>query len=154
MPGTLGTLVGIPLFLFLSRLSWPLYFLTTIAFTFFAIWISDKALPYFENKKRPEDPACIVIDEVAGYLWAAGILCHLGFWAPSQGLLSFLIISFGLFRFFDILKRGPVRWAEQKFKGGVGIVLDDVFAGILAGITGILFCILYPFVAHMGYILL
>lgn len=142
--GTAGTLVGIPIFLFLSSLSAPLYFLTTAALTALAIWISNLALPLYQDPKKPQDPSYIVIDEIAGFLWAAGILTYVGFWNPKEGLFSLLILSVGLFRLFDIIKWGPVGWAERQFKGGAGIVLDDVVAGILAGVGSILFCILYP----------
>lgn len=151
MPGTLGTLLGIPLFLVLSDLPWYLFWLTVVAFTVFAVWVSEQALPTFAaGTKKKEDPSHIIIDEVAGFLWAAGILSHLGVWDPSEGRASFLAIAFFWFRFFDIVKWGPIGWAERKFKGGVGVVMDDVVAGIVAGFAGILFCIVYPFVIYLG----
>ncbi len=142
--GTAGTLVGIPIFYFLSRLNGGLYLLITVGLTLFAIWISNLALPLYTDPQKKTDPKQIVIDEVVGFLWTAGILRYAAFWDPKEGLLSLLIISFGLFRLFDVTKPGPVGWAERKFSKGLGIVMDDVVAGILAGVAGILFCILYP----------
>lgn len=147
-PGTVGTLLGIPLFFLFSTVSWKLYFLSVIAFTFLSIWIVHQTLPLIQDTKRPMDPRCIVLDEVAGYLWSAGLLKYLGFWSPEQGLLSFLLLSFFFFRLFDIVKWWPIRWVENRGSGAWGIVLDDVAAGMMAGFFSLLFCIVYPLVVH------
>lgn len=148
--GTAGTLVGIPVFLMLScHCSGPAcYFFATVFLTLFAIWIAHKALPLYNDPKKPKDAAQIVVDEVVGFLWAAGVLQYLGFWNPKEGLLSFLILSVGFFRLFDITKWGPVGWAERRLKGGFAIVMDDVVAGVLAGFSAILFCVFYPLVVY------
>lgn len=146
--GSIGTLVAIPLFLLFCSFSWPVYFLTLVAFTFFSIWVSHLALPLLQDPKKPGDPSSIVIDEIVGFLWALGILRFLGFWRPGEGLFWFLVIPYGFFRFFDISKWWLVGWAEKKWLGALGVVLDDVFAGIYAGFASILFCILYPLVVY------
>ncbi|MBI4124601.1 MAG: phosphatidylglycerophosphatase A [Deltaproteobacteria bacterium] len=148
LPGTIGSLGAIPLFLLLAHLNWPLYFLTVMAFTFLSLWICQKALPLFQDTNKPEDPSRIVIDEVAGLLWALGIVRYLGLWKPEEGFLWLLLIPFVFFRLFDVTKWGPVGWAERRFSGAAGIVLDDVLAGILAGIVSILFCVVYPFLIY------
>jgi phosphatidylglycerophosphatase A len=68
----------------------------------------------------------VVIDEVAGFLLTLFLL-------PSSLLI--LSLGFVLFRFFDILKPFPIRTLEKKVKGGMGIVLDDVLAGIYANLS-------------------
>lgn len=147
-PGTLGSLLGIPLFFLFANFSLPLYFLSVVAFTFLTVWIVDQALPTIKDEKRQKDPRSVVLDEVAGYLWSAGLLKYLGFWSPEQGLLSFLLLSFLFFRLFDIVKWWPIGWVEKRCPGAWGIVLDDIAAGILAGLFSILFCIVYPLVVH------
>ncbi len=72
---------------------------------------------------RGEDPQLIVIDEVAGM----GITLILA----SSSWLS-LVVGFALFRLFDIWKPWPVRWADRQVKGGLGVMLDDVLAGVYA----------------------
>jgi phosphatidylglycerophosphatase A len=80
---------------------------------------------YVRATRRPDSPE-IVIDEVAGQ-WLA-LLCVPV--TPAAWMLAFF-----LFRFFDIAKPGPVGWAERRFKDGLGVMADDVVAGILAGAT-------------------
>lgn len=70
-----------------------------------------------------EDPSEVVIDEVAGQMFALSLV------EPS--LLSYAF-GFLFFRGFDILKPGPVGWVDRKVKGGLGVMLDDVLAGLLA----------------------
>ncbi len=120
-PGTLGTLIAIPIYYFLSEIHFPLYEITLIAFFFLSVWISENAERFFGKK----DDQRIVIDEVIGFLITM-------LWVPKT--LLFVIIGFFLFRFFDILKPFPIRRLEKGFKGGFGIVLDDVVAGVYANI--------------------
>ena len=120
-PGTAGTLVAIPIFLVLSPIPFPLYELTIVAFFFFASWISGEAERCWGRKDDPR----IVIDEITGYLITM-------LWLPKTTL--FIILGFFLFRFFDIVKPPPIRLLE-KVKGGYGVVLDDVLAGVYANIV-------------------
>ncbi len=119
-PGTLGTLIAVPIYLLLSRIPSSLYELTLLALFFLSIWLSDHAERYFGNK----DDRRIVIDEIMGFLVTM-------LWIPETALS--LVIGFFLFRIFDILKPFPIRRLE-KVKGGFGIVLDDVLAGIYANV--------------------
>jgi phosphatidylglycerophosphatase A len=121
-PGTLGTLITIPLYYFLSAIRSPLYEITLIAFIFLSIWISENAETFFGKKDDPR----IVIDEMIGFLIAM-------LWVPKT--TCFIIIGFFLFRFFDILKPFPIRRLERRLKGGFGVVLDDVMAGVYANIV-------------------
>jgi phosphatidylglycerophosphatase A len=120
-PGTLGTLIAIPVYFFLSAIPSPIFEITLIAFFFLSIWISEKAEIFFGKK----DDQRIVIDEMMGFLITM-------LWIPRT--VYFIIIGFFLFRFFDILKPFPIRHMERKLKGGFGVVLDDVAAGVYANI--------------------
>lgn len=120
-PGTVGTLIGIPLYLVFSLFSPPLYFLSVLAFTFFAVHVSDEA----ERLFRERDSSKIVIDEIAGYLVV------MMFVTPSVFTVT---AGFLLFRFFDILKPFPIRIIEKRFPGGFGVVGDDVMAGIYGAV--------------------
>ncbi|NWG04005.1 MAG: phosphatidylglycerophosphatase A [Syntrophaceae bacterium] len=120
-PGTLGTLIAIPIYYFLSEIPLPLYEITLIGFFFLSVWISENAESFFRKKDDPR----IVIDEMMGFLITM-------LWVPKSTL--FIIVGFILFRFFDILKPFPIRRLEKGLKGGLGVVLDDVIAGIYANI--------------------
>ncbi len=121
-PGTLGTLVAIPIYYFLSEIPPPLYEITLVGFFFLSVWISENAERFFGKK----DDQRIVIDEIIGFLVAM-------LWVPKT--VPFIIIGFFLFRFFDILKPFPIRHLEKRLKGGYGVVLDDVLAGVYANIV-------------------
>jgi phosphatidylglycerophosphatase A len=128
-PGTFGSAVGVALFAPLSVLSPLLFALTVTAMLFLGIWAADGAERAFGKK----DDGRIVIDEVVGQLVAlAPLLVFAGPDAPHS--LPLLGAGFLLFRLFDIWKPGPVGWAERRFAGGVGVMLDDVVAGVLAGL--------------------
>ena len=120
-PGTLGTLVAIPIYYFLSDIPSPLYEITLVGFFFLSVWISEKAEIFFVKK----DDQRIVIDEIVGFLITM-------LWIPKT--TRFIIIGFILFRFFDILKPFPIRRLEKGLRGGYGVVLDDVAAGVYANI--------------------
>jgi len=120
-PGTLGTLVAIPVYYFLSNISSPIYEITLVGFFFLSVWISGNAEIYFGKK----DDQRIVIDEMMGFLITM-------LWVPKT--IHFIIIAFFLFRFFDILKPFPIRHVEKRFKGGFGVVLDDAMAGVYGNI--------------------
>jgi phosphatidylglycerophosphatase A len=120
-PGTFGTLVAIPIFWFLQMKGPITYMLMTLLFTIFACAIAELAGPLLGETDSPN----IVIDEIVGFLITMT-------WLPRtwQALLS----GFILFRILDIIKPGPIRYVEKKIKGGIGVVADDVLAGIIANI--------------------
>jgi phosphatidylglycerophosphatase A len=130
-PGTLGTLVAIPIYYFLSGIPSPLYEITLGGFFFLAVWISENAERFFGKK----DDQRIVIDEIMGFLITM-------LWIPKT--VRFIIIGFFLFRFFDILKPFPIRRLEKGLKGGYGVVLDDVLAGVYGNIILQLIGRIYP----------
>jgi phosphatidylglycerophosphatase A len=141
-PGTAGSAVGGVLFFVLAHLGLPLYVVTLIALGCLGIWAADCAEPYFGS----EDDGRVVIDEVVGQLvtllpLVALLSLPLGRWrlgelwgASPVGLeisVFYLLVvtGFVVFRVLDVWKPGPIRWAEGSFKGGMGVMADDVFAG-------------------------
>ncbi len=126
-PGTLGTLVAVLIYYFLSEIPSPLYEITLIGFFFLSVWISENAEMFFGKK----DDQRITIDEITGFLVTM-------LWVPET--IRFIMIGFLLFRFFDILKPFPIRRFEKVFKGGFGVVLDDVVAGVYANIVLQIIC--------------
>jgi phosphatidylglycerophosphatase A len=130
--GTFGTLWGIPLFLLLHQ--WDagrigpfsagpiVYFGGTILFILFSCWVSDRAESLFGE----HDSGKVIIDEVAGFLVGMSFL-------PVDWV--FILAGFIAFRFFDILKPFPIGLVDKKVGGGIGVVLDDLIAGIYACFT-------------------
>jgi phosphatidylglycerophosphatase A len=116
-PGTAGTLVGIPLYLLFSVLTWPIWLITVLAFTCLAWYVSDEAERLFGRK----DAQCIVIDEIAGLQWTL-------FWVDPT--VAHVALGFVLFRLFDITKPFPARRFQDRLPGGLGIVADDLVAGV------------------------
>ena len=133
-PGTFGTLLGIP-FAYALHYKGPIpYLIWTLIFTLFAVAISELAGKYFVEPDSPH----IVIDEVAGFLVTMA-------WLPATWQ-SFLL-GFLLFRLFDALKPGPIGYLDRKVKGGLGVVVDDLAAGLAANI---ILQILYSYTTVLG----
>lgn len=121
--GTIATAcIGIPLVILVRRWRPTTSILWPLATTSLAILITFCALPAFPGLI---DPSAIVIDEVIGTLWT--------FWRQPINKRS-LIIGFLAFRFFDITKWGLVSLSEQ-LPGALGIVMDDVVAGLFANLS-------------------
>jgi phosphatidylglycerophosphatase A len=123
MPGTFGSLVGVAIFLALIRISAAAIVVAILFFTFAGIWAGTRT----EKLSQRKDPGKIVVDEVAGQLIA---LLPLLFAAWS---IKTVIVSFILFRFFDIVKPYPAN-RLQDLEGGVGVMCDDLVAGAYAAI--------------------
>jgi Phosphatidylglycerophosphatase A and related proteins len=118
-PGTWGSAVGVLLWLPLSRLGIVPYFAVVAVLFVLGIFGGGAAEKILD---RP-DPSIVVIDEIVGQLIALSFVpAH-----PAALLAGFL-----LFRFFDILKPFPVGWIDCHLHGGLGIMLDDVVAGLYA----------------------
>jgi len=120
MPGTLGSILGVLFYFLLIKSNFFYIYLVTI-FCLISIFICD----YAEKKIfKIKDPKEIVIDEIAGILVSYSVLSEF-----SKNLYINIICGFLLFRFFDITKPFPIKQV-QKTKGGLGIMLDDIIAGI------------------------
>jgi phosphatidylglycerophosphatase A len=121
-PGTWGSLVVLPV-----ALLGPLAaMLLAVLVTLIGLYAVREVLRDTPN----QDPGWIVVDEAAGMLLAlAGLSMTANIWG--------VLIAFGLFRIFDILKPWPISWADQQ-KGAFGVMLDDIVAGALAALALIL----------------
>src|SRR5207237_4088762 len=121
-PGTAGSVVGVLIYLVMERLHIGAYYLHAIIFFFIVgIWASSRVEHLWGH-----DSQRIVIDEVVGQMITFGIAA-----GRYQLSVFYIFLGFGLFRLFDILKPFPIRRLER-LKGGVGVVADDVGAGIFA----------------------
>lgn len=116
-PGTAGTLLGIPLVYGLSHGPLWWYLVGMVLLIVLGIWVSDVT----SKDIGVHDHGGIVIDEVAGYLVTMLAI-------PVS--MTTLLIAFVVFRIFDILKPWPIGWLDKKVHGGLGIMLDDLLAGI------------------------
>lgn len=123
MPGTFGSLVGVGIFLLLSRTPTGLV-VAILAVTFAGIWAGSRT----EELAGRKDPGKVVVDEVAGQLIAALPLALFKQWS-----ITAVMVSFVLFRFFDIVKPYPAN-RLQELKGGLGIMCDDLVAGVYAAV--------------------
>lgn len=130
-PGTFGSLLALPICFFLAQLPVALAAVLISVFTIAAVVIAGSA----EKMLHTKDPGCIVIDEVAGQMVA---LLGLPFNFPV------VLGGFFIFRCLDITKPFPIRWLENRLAGGMGIVADDVLAGLITNI--ILRAILLDFI--------
>ena len=144
-PGTMGSMVGVLLFLglwsielgraattgqvFALRLG--LMLVATLAVTIVGIWAATQT----ERRLQKKDPSIGVIDEVAGQMVA---LLPLMIWLPAWWRV---LAAFILFRAFDIWKPYPVRRLEG-LKGGTGIMADDLGAGVYAALILLVMCLL------------
>ncbi|MEX0339466.1 MAG: phosphatidylglycerophosphatase A [Arenibacterium sp.] len=131
-PGTWGSLAALPITYLLHLAGgFPLLLLAVAAIFILGVW----ATTTLTEEREDDDPSEIVIDEVAGQMIA---LLPLSYSAWSMGLsITALwpgwIAAFLLFRLFDILKPGPVGWADKRHDP-LGVMLDDVIAGVFAAI--------------------
>jgi phosphatidylglycerophosphatase A len=125
-PGTCGTLLAIPLFLLLQQFSLASYLAIVGVAAVAGVWICSLA----STKLGVHDHQGIVWDEIVGY------------WITMTGIavsIQTVIAGFILFRFFDIVKPWPIRQIDRSVAGGLGIMLDDVIAGVFAwGVLNIL----------------
>lgn len=120
-PGTVGTVAALPCYLALDLLSWPVYLVATIAATVVGIVICGRTA----RDLGVHDHGGIVWDEFAGF-WITMLFAPPG-WV-------WIGLGFVLFRVFDILKPWPIKWVDTRVGGGLGIMLDDVLAGIMAAL--------------------
>lgn len=118
-PGTFGTLIAIPLVWLASYLSTNSYVLLTLAICAVGVYLCHQSAKELGVHDHPG----IVWDEIAGFF-----ITMIGFsftWVN-------VILGFALFRVFDIIKPWPIKWADTKVDGGLGIMLDDIIAGVFA----------------------
>ena len=121
-PGTFGTLAGIPVFWLLAPMPAWLYVVTWLGLLAIACWAADLAGKHY----GVVDDGRIVIDELVGYLVTVAFL-------PFNWTNA--LLGFAFFRLFDIAKPFPASWFDKKMKNGIGVVLDDVAAGVYGAIA-------------------
>ncbi len=136
-PGTVGTLVSLPLgMLILIYFDAYTLFLATVLISIIAI----KEINRYEEKTGTHDDKSIVIDELAGMWFALSVAPAISIsmneiTTLSNGFLIQSLLSFALFRYFDIKKPSIIGRIDREAKGGVGVMGDDIIAGFTAGIV-------------------
>ncbi|RUM62858.1 MAG: phosphatidylglycerophosphatase A [Sulfurimonas sp.] len=136
-PGTVGTLISLPIgMLILIYFDTNTLFLATILITLIAI----KAINKYEEASKTHDSQNIVIDELVGMWLALSIAPAFGVTMNEvmnfeNGFLIQSILAFILFRYFDITKPSIIGRIDREAKGGVGVMGDDIIAGVAAGIS-------------------
>ena len=126
-PGSMGAVFAVvlwlPLFLFTDYCTWlSVTIAAIVVFTVLGVWSSAVAERYWG-----EDPSRVVIDEVVG-MWITVLA------VPHQAAWSTIVTAFVLFRFFDMVKPLGIRKMEN-FKGGYGIMADDILSGVYGAIV-------------------
>jgi len=120
-PGTLGTAVAVPLVCLQLLFSTEIFLVFVLVFVLGAVYVASVA----EKQMDGTDDPSIVVDEMAGFLIAMACV-PLTVWSMLAG--------FVLFRALDIFKPPPVNAVERKFSGGLGIVGDDLVAGLMTNV--------------------
>lgn len=163
-PGTFGSLAAFPLSYIIAHFtvinqivfSFPnlsfienellsifiVLILSCFALSIIGVYFTTKYLDFVDSM----DPSEVVIDEVAGQMLVIACCTFSAIFVQYSGVAGYLsakfidllflfILPFALFRFFDIVKPWPIDWLDQKIHGGVGVMIDDIAAAILAIIT-------------------
>lgn len=133
-PGTFGSIFAWFIFIFLSHYINMIFL--TFAVGIFSVWICEKITKDLVIK----DHKSIIIDELVG-TWIS-LLPVLFIADDRYERIIYAAIALILFRFFDILKPYPISFFDKEYKNGLGIVLDDVIAGIFSGILSVILLIL------------
>ena len=123
-PGTFGSLVGVGIFLLLAHANLLVIIVAILAITFAGIWAGSRV----EQVSGRKDPGKVVVDEVAGQMIALFPLTLFARWSIGAVILSFI-----LFRFFDIVKPYPAN-RLQELHGGAGVMFDDLVAGVYGAV--------------------
>lgn len=121
-PGTMGTIGAIPLAYALSLGGPWIFLLGFVVVTLVGTWAAER----FVRATGVDDDQRIVVDEVAGYLLTLVAVPK----TPAA-----LLFAFVLFRLFDIWKPQPVKWVDHNVGGGLGVMADDLAAGVYAGLV-------------------
>ena len=121
-PGTAGTLATVPLHFLLIQLPYAAHLAFLIVFVLVATWSANR----LADEMKLKDPQIVVVDESAGVL--------LGLFLMGPTTLWTVIAAVVLFRILDMTKPWPISAVEKLQPAGVGIMADDVVAGIMAGL--------------------
>ncbi|CAM3026205.1 phosphatidylglycerophosphatase A [Vibrio rarus] len=127
IPGTMGTLASIPLYLALVQLPLIVYSVAVLLSCIIGI----KICGVTSKDMGVHDHGSIVWDEFAGF-WITMLVVPI-FNLPVNDW-HWLIAGFVLFRFFDMVKPWPISYLDKQVHGGLGIMIDDIVAGVMAGV--------------------
>ena len=119
-PGTFGTLAAVPLWLLMAGQSLLLQCVIILVASVIGIYFCGKTA----SDLGSHDHGAIVWDEFVGF-WITMMFAPVGW--------LWIVIGFILFRLFDILKPWPISYLDKHVHGGLGIMIDDIVAGVLAG---------------------
>lgn len=150
-PGTWGTVGGLIAAVFLLSFGFVPFLIVTILSCVIGVWFCGRA----SNMMGVHDDPHIVWDEWSG-IWIT--LLPLSYWLTFHSTIqdnywqqlstiptiTALILAFVLFRFFDILKPPPIAWADKKVAGGLGIMLDDIIAGVMSAVVLLVIFFIFP----------
>jgi phosphatidylglycerophosphatase A len=135
-PGTVGTLASLPVGVaVLYSFGMETLFMLTLAIIVIGIFEINK----YEKLTGVHDQQEIVIDEAAG-MWLAlmiAVSTAVTMTYPYAEVLA-IVLSFAAFRLFDIWKPSTIGWIDRELKGGLGVMLDDVLAGIAGGLLTVI----------------
>ncbi len=122
-PGTVASLITCILLYPMLKLSLGVKIIFIFVLALVGVYVSG----YTESQIGEEDPSSIIIDEVVGQFITLMFLPH-----PS---LFSVAVGFFLFRALDIFKPFPIGYVEKRLRGGLGIMMDDIVAGVIGGIV-------------------
>lgn len=129
-PGTVGSIGTLPLaFLLCYFFGAPGIIVAAIPIAIIGIYATDVLI----RDKEEKDPGKVVVDEVVGQLLAFLFVADALRGNTTDWWLYF--VGLAAFRFFDIKKMGPVKWFDSQMKNAVGVMMDDVCAGLLAAVV-------------------
>ena len=118
-PGTMGTLVAIPLYLLVAQFGMLSVLIACVIVCVLGVYLCARTTAALGVHDHP----AIVWDEIAGYFVTM-------LFAPAS--VTTVVLGFVLFRIFDILKPWPISVIDSRLKGGLGVMLDDILAGLFA----------------------
>ena len=139
-PGTIGSIAA-AIVGYMILLYFPVS--TLILLSILITSIAIKEIDKYEKLSKTHDPKEIVIDEVVG-VWLA--------FALSGTTILQMVLSLIFFRIYDIWKPSIIGRIDQNYKGGIGVMGDDIIAGVLAGISSGIIYQLYNYLTTSGYI--
>jgi phosphatidylglycerophosphatase A len=128
-PGTVGSVGTIPL-AFVLAYFFGIYGIVIAAILIFVV--GTLATDEIIRDQEEKDPGKVVVDEVVGQLLAFTFVADSMLYHNLQNWWIYLL-GLAAFRFFDICKMGPVKWFDSKMKNAVGVMMDDVCAGLMGG---------------------
>ncbi|MCQ1057065.1 phosphatidylglycerophosphatase A [Photobacterium sp. ZSDE20] len=123
IPGTMGTVAAIPLYLLMAQLPFTAYLVIIVVAALIGITICQKT----SDDMGAHDHGSIVWDEFVGF-WITMAIAPVVSW-------QWVLAGFVLFRFFDMVKPWPISWLDKHVHGGLGIMVDDILAGFMAMIA-------------------